>query len=267
VSSRFAARAASSSAVCGIWPRRTPTTVSDQRPRGPPPHDDRLSLVQRPRRPRGARGDDGADGGQAPAVTADHVREAAPVGQAAPHSTATILYDPEGLIEAQLRFDRAPYECLVKAVRAWAGPDTLRERDFEQIALQLTACARAAAADLQRGADQLPADSGRAGTRRRRPARSRSPAARAPGGHCALRLAPRPPGPHPVRTPGHPGDRARRPGHLSRRAPQRADTLRRPVPPKVPRSLPGAVRQRPAQRTRQRGLGTSLRQGRIERAL
>ncbi|WP_329171283.1 restriction endonuclease [Streptomyces sp. NBC_01477] len=85
---------------------------------------------------------------------------AAPAGPAAPHSTATILYDPDGLIEAQLPFDRAPYECLVKAVLAWAGPDTLQERDYEQIALQLTACARAAAVDVRRCADQLPADSG-----------------------------------------------------------------------------------------------------------
>ncbi|WP_327293017.1 restriction endonuclease [Streptomyces sp. NBC_01198] len=87
--------------------------------------------------------------------------ETAPASPAAPHSTATILYDPEGLIEAQLPIDRAPYECLVKAVLAWTGPDTLQERDYEQIALQLTACARAAAADVRRRADQLPADSGR----------------------------------------------------------------------------------------------------------
>lgn len=94
-------------------------------------------------------------------MTADPVSGTAPASPAAPHSTATILYDPEGLIEAQHRFDRAPYECLVKAVLAWTGPDTLRERDYEQIALQLTACARAAAADVQRHADQLPADSAR----------------------------------------------------------------------------------------------------------
>jgi hypothetical protein len=94
-------------------------------------------------------------------VTAGHVSETAPASPAAPHRTATVLYDPDGLIEAQLRFDRAPYECLVKAVLAWAGPDTLQERDYEQIALQLTACARAAAADVQRRADQLPTDSGR----------------------------------------------------------------------------------------------------------
>ncbi|MFF1918323.1 DUF6415 family natural product biosynthesis protein [Streptomyces sp. NPDC058239] len=75
-------------------------------------------------------------------------------------STHTVLYDPQGLIEAELPLDREPYECLVKAVLAWTGPDTLAERDYEQIALELTGHARAIASDVRRRADQLPKNSG-----------------------------------------------------------------------------------------------------------
>ncbi|MEU2135340.1 DUF6415 family natural product biosynthesis protein [Streptomyces sp. NPDC018352] len=75
-------------------------------------------------------------------------------------SSHTVLYDPDGLIEAGLPLDREPYECLVKAVLAWTGPDTLAERDYEQISLQLTGHARAVASDVQRRANQLPKDSG-----------------------------------------------------------------------------------------------------------
>jgi Family of unknown function (DUF6415) len=75
-------------------------------------------------------------------------------------STHTVLYDPDGLIEAGLPLDREPYECLVKAVLAWTGQDTLTTRDLEQIALQLTGHARAVASDVRRRADQLPKDSG-----------------------------------------------------------------------------------------------------------
>ncbi|MFD9151870.1 DUF6415 family natural product biosynthesis protein [Streptomyces diastaticus] len=75
-------------------------------------------------------------------------------------STHTVLYDPDGLIEAGLPLDREPYECLVKAVLAWTGEDTLTARDLEQIALQLTGHARAVASDVRHRADQLPKDSG-----------------------------------------------------------------------------------------------------------
>ncbi|MEU9796690.1 DUF6415 family natural product biosynthesis protein [Streptomyces sparsogenes] len=75
-------------------------------------------------------------------------------------STHTVPYDPEGLIEAELPLDREPYECLVKAVLAWTGPEALAERDLEQIALQLTGHARAVASDVRRRAAQLPKDSG-----------------------------------------------------------------------------------------------------------
>ncbi|WP_162467869.1 DUF6415 family natural product biosynthesis protein [Streptomyces sp. QHH-9511] len=70
------------------------------------------------------------------------------------------MYDPDGLIEAELPLDREPYECLVKAVLAWTGEDTLATRDYEQIALQLTGHARALVADARRRADQLPKSSG-----------------------------------------------------------------------------------------------------------
>ncbi|WP_434600678.1 DUF6415 family natural product biosynthesis protein [Streptomyces sp. A5-4] len=75
-------------------------------------------------------------------------------------STHTVLYDPDGLIEAELPLDREPYECLIKAVLAWTGPDALTTRDYEQIALQLTGHARAVASDVRRRADQLPKNSG-----------------------------------------------------------------------------------------------------------
>jgi hypothetical protein len=75
-------------------------------------------------------------------------------------SSHTVLYDPDGLIEAELPLDREPYESLVKAVLVWTGEDTLTTRDLEQIALQLTGHARAVAADVRRRADQLPKDSG-----------------------------------------------------------------------------------------------------------
>ncbi|MER6692143.1 DUF6415 family natural product biosynthesis protein [Streptomyces minutiscleroticus] len=63
-------------------------------------------------------------------------------------------------MEAGLPLDREPYECLVKAVLAWTGPEALAERDYEQIALQLTGHARAVASDVRRRAARLTKDSG-----------------------------------------------------------------------------------------------------------
>ncbi|MEU4800556.1 restriction endonuclease [Streptomyces sp. NPDC023327] len=74
--------------------------------------------------------------------------------------THTVLYDPNGLIEAELPLDRAPHEALVTAVLAWKDPD-LAPRDYEQIALQLTGHARAVAADVHRLATALPKSDGR----------------------------------------------------------------------------------------------------------
>jgi hypothetical protein len=37
--------------------------------------------------------------------------------------THVVLYDPHGLIEAELPLDRAPHEALVTAVLAWKNPD------------------------------------------------------------------------------------------------------------------------------------------------
>ncbi|MFD4862916.1 DUF6415 family natural product biosynthesis protein [Streptomyces atratus] len=74
--------------------------------------------------------------------------------------THTVLYDPHGLIEAELPLDRAPYEALVTAVLAWKDPH-LEPRDYEQIALQLTGHARAVAADVRRHAAALPKNDGR----------------------------------------------------------------------------------------------------------
>lgn len=60
-----------------------------------------------------------------------------------------VLYDPHGLIEAELLLNRAPYEALVTAVLGWTDPH-LELRDYEQTALQLTGHARAVAADVRR---------------------------------------------------------------------------------------------------------------------
>lgn len=70
-----------------------------------------------------------------------------------------VLYDPEGLIDAELPLDRGPHMSLATAVLALEG-DALQPRDYEQIVLQLTGHARAVAADVRRHADRLPEDNG-----------------------------------------------------------------------------------------------------------
>ncbi|MFJ8677524.1 DUF6415 family natural product biosynthesis protein [Streptomyces sp. NPDC093589] len=78
------------------------------------------------------------------------------------YSTRTVLYDPDGRIEAELPLDREPYEALVAAVLAWTEPDTaLQPCDYEQIALQLTGHAHAVAFDVRRYVACLPKGSGR----------------------------------------------------------------------------------------------------------
>ncbi|MFI0264779.1 hypothetical protein ACH4OW_37965 [Streptomyces sp. NPDC017056] len=67
---------------------------------------------------------------------------------------------PQGLIEAVLPLDRAPYGALVTAVLAWKDPD-LAPGDYEQSALHLTGHARAVAADVRRLAAALPKSDGR----------------------------------------------------------------------------------------------------------
>ncbi|MES9512047.1 restriction endonuclease [Streptomyces sp. NPDC000609] len=74
--------------------------------------------------------------------------------------TYVVLHDPDGLIEAELPLDRAPYEALVTVVLAWKEPD-LVPRDYEQIALQLAGHARAVAANVQCLAAALPKSDGR----------------------------------------------------------------------------------------------------------
>ncbi|QFX79518.1 restriction endonuclease [Streptomyces sp. SYP-A7193] len=94
-------------------------------------------------------------------MTAGHPHTTLPAARPAMHTSShTVLYDPDGLIEAELPLDREPYECLVTVVLAWTGQDTLTTRDLAQIALQLTGHARAVASDVRRRADQLPKDSG-----------------------------------------------------------------------------------------------------------
>lgn len=122
-------------------------------------------------------------------------------------STHTVLYDPEGLIEAELPLDREPYECLVKAVLAWTGQEAGRTR---LRADRSPAHRPRPRRRLQRPPPRRPSAEGQrpAGSRRHRPARSGRPAVRDDRGHRALRPEPRPPAPGPLRTAGPPGHRA-----------------------------------------------------------
>ncbi|MYX18456.1 restriction endonuclease [Streptomyces sp. SID8374] len=74
-------------------------------------------------------------------------------------STHQVLH--QDAVAAELPLDRGPYECLVTAVLAWAGSQSLPASDCEQLALQLTGHAREVAADVRRLAKQLPESSGR----------------------------------------------------------------------------------------------------------
>jgi hypothetical protein len=71
-------------------------------------------------------------------------------------STHRVLHDPEGHLEADLPLDRAPHECLIKAVSGWTGDPGLAPADLQQIALLLTGAARTVAGDVRRAADLLP---------------------------------------------------------------------------------------------------------------
>lgn len=108
--------------------------------------------------------------------------------------TSTVLHDPQGLVDAELPLDRAPYEALGTAVLAWQDPN-LTPADYEQIALQLTGHARAVAADVQRHAAALAEERRPRRPRRRHPPRSRRPPLAADPGRRTLR-----PGPRPART-------------------------------------------------------------------
>ncbi|MFI5987132.1 DUF6415 family natural product biosynthesis protein [Streptomyces sp. NPDC051555] len=77
-------------------------------------------------------------------------------------SSHTVLYDPEGVVEADLPLDREPHELLVRAVLAWTDPgELLQPRDCHLIALELTGHARAVADDVRKRAERLPAGDGR----------------------------------------------------------------------------------------------------------
>lgn len=45
----------------------------------------------------------------------------------------TVLYDPEGRIDAELPLDGTTHERVARAVLAWSGPDALRPDDYEQV--------------------------------------------------------------------------------------------------------------------------------------
>lgn len=72
--------------------------------------------------------------------------------------TRVVLYDPLGLIEAELPLNRELHKGLAKAVLGWTGDPGLSPADFQQITLLLTDFARAVAADVRRAADLLPQD-------------------------------------------------------------------------------------------------------------
>ncbi|MFH8562074.1 hypothetical protein [Streptomyces sp. NPDC017988] len=43
----------------------------------------------------------------------------------------TVLYDPEGRIDAQLPLDRTTHERVARAMLAWSDPNALRPDDCE----------------------------------------------------------------------------------------------------------------------------------------
>ncbi|MEU0216060.1 restriction endonuclease [Streptomyces sp. NPDC006265] len=73
----------------------------------------------------------------------------------------TVLYDPEGRIDAQLPLDRTTHERVARAVLAWSDPDALRPDDYEQVGLLLAGAARAVVDDVRALAVRLPEDDGR----------------------------------------------------------------------------------------------------------
>ncbi|MFF4647482.1 DUF6415 family natural product biosynthesis protein [Streptomyces sp. NPDC001389] len=70
-------------------------------------------------------------------------------------SRYTVLYDPEGLLGAELPLDRAPYLVLVREVLDWPDMADVRADDCQQLALQLTGHGRAVAEEVRRLCDGL----------------------------------------------------------------------------------------------------------------
>ncbi|MFK4070413.1 restriction endonuclease [Streptomyces sp. NPDC029674] len=73
----------------------------------------------------------------------------------------TVLYDPEGHIDAQLPLDRTTHERLARAVLAWSDTDVLRPDDYAQVGLLLAGATRAVADDVRALAARLPENDGR----------------------------------------------------------------------------------------------------------
>lgn len=73
----------------------------------------------------------------------------------------TVLYDPEGRIDAELPLDRTTHERVVRAVLAWSDPGALQPDDYDQVGLLLTGAGHAVAADVREYASRLPDDDGR----------------------------------------------------------------------------------------------------------
>ncbi|MCX4554562.1 restriction endonuclease [Streptomyces sp. NBC_01500] len=62
----------------------------------------------------------------------------------------TVLYDPDGLLGAELPLDREPHMALAKEVLGWEDMADVERDDCLQIALQLTGHGRAVADDVRR---------------------------------------------------------------------------------------------------------------------
>ncbi|MFK4070437.1 restriction endonuclease [Streptomyces sp. NPDC029674] len=73
----------------------------------------------------------------------------------------SVLYDPDGRIEAEVPLDRTTHERLVRAVLAWSDTDVPRPDDYEQVGLLLAGATRAVADDVRTLAARLPEDDGR----------------------------------------------------------------------------------------------------------
>ncbi|MFD3932644.1 restriction endonuclease [Streptomyces sp. NPDC058614] len=73
----------------------------------------------------------------------------------------TVLYDPEGRIDAKLPLDRVTHERVARAVLAWSDPMALQPDDYEQVGLLLAGAAHAVAADVREYAGMLPGGDGR----------------------------------------------------------------------------------------------------------
>ncbi|MFD4635496.1 restriction endonuclease [Streptomyces sp. NPDC058284] len=70
------------------------------------------------------------------------------------------LYDPAGVVAAELPLDRTTHEQLFRAVLSWSDPQVLKPDEYQQIGLLLAGAAHAVADDVRELAEHLPQDDG-----------------------------------------------------------------------------------------------------------